>query len=261
MLPIINRPVLDYVIEDCLKAGVNRFILVINQHNYQPLHYYRENLRLKKYLTNKGKSAFYKQISHIHHKAEFIFVKQTDSDPYGTSIPLLLAKKKVQNENAFFYLTGDDFVYFPDSKRSFAQELICVWSDTQAEMAMGCIQTSSDQLTQFGVVESEVINGQHYLRRIVEKPTPEIAPSGQINISKYLLSPLIFEYLEKQQPNQKSGEYYITDALEKIAQDYPIAVLPTNGKYLNAGDPVSWLKANLTIARDQPEIWQQLELD
>jgi UTP--glucose-1-phosphate uridylyltransferase len=96
MLPIMNRPVIDYVIDDCIKAGIQQFIIIMNEHNYQPLHYYRENIRLKEYLDSMNKSKAYSTVEDLHTKAQFTFVKQSKTDPYGTSIPVLLAQEHIK---------------------------------------------------------------------------------------------------------------------------------------------------------------------
>lgn len=260
MLPIINRPVIDYIVEDCKKAGINEFVIVINEHNYQPLHYYRENLRLAEYLKQMNKFHLYKQVEDLHQGASFTFIKQTDSDPYGTSIPVLLAKKEISNEEAFLYLTGDDFIFFADKSRSFIAELMSEYYDSQAEAALCSIQVAAETTSQYGIISMKYDGKNHLLEALVEKPDLGKAPSNLANISKYILTPSILPILETQKVNVKSGEYFITDAIEKFAQTNKVLVHQTKGKYLNAGDPTNWLKANLIVAGSDPELKKQLAL-
>ncbi|HQM16109.1 MAG TPA: sugar phosphate nucleotidyltransferase, partial [Candidatus Woesebacteria bacterium] len=259
MLPILNRPVLDYIVSDCMTAGITRFVMVINEHNYQPLHYFRENLRLKQYLTEKGKADLYQQVTRFPGNCEFIFVKQIDSDPYGTSIPLKLAQSALQDEDAFLYITGDDFVFYPDAHRSFFLELIKTFQESNAQAVMSCIEVPKQQIGQFGIIETHRANQHWVLDSLIEKPDPSTSTSNLANISKYVFTHSILEMVNQQTINPTSGEFYITDALIQLNQRSPVVVHQSDGKYLNAGDPVSWLKANLIVAGADPQLKNHLQ--
>lgn len=96
------------------------------------------------------------------------------------------------------------------------------------------------------------------LESIVEKPKPEDAPSDLVNISKYILSNQVFDILKTQTPNPSSGELYITDTLTELAKLQPVAVHVPQGSYLDGGNPLEWLKANVTIGLQQPELAEPL---
>jgi UTP--glucose-1-phosphate uridylyltransferase len=259
MLPILNRPVIDYVVNDCVKAGIEEIVIVMNAHNYQPLHFYRENKRLYQYLKQMNKLDLYEQVASLHQKAHFHFVKQSDKDPYGTSIPIKLAADYIRNEEAFLYLTGDDFIYFADPKRSLVQELIELYTQSRADGVITCIEKPWEEVHRYGVAEIENSNGIIYLKNFVEKPDPGTAPSNLANVSKYILTPSVLPLIERQEPNEKSGEYYITDIVLELAQKGKIAVKTTDGKFLNAGEPLTWLRANLRLAADDPELKKGLQ--
>jgi len=258
MLPIMNRPVIDYIVTDCKMAGIQEFVIVINEHNYQPLHYFRENLRLAEYLRQMNKTHLYQKVENLHQGAKFTFIKQTDKDPYGTSIPVALAKQEIINEDAFLYLTGDDFVFFADNSHSFIADLISDFNRSNAEAALCGIEVPTEATSQYGIISMKNERGINFLESLVEKPSVEETPSNLANISKYILTPAILPILENQEINTKSGEYYITEALEEFAQTNDVLVHQTTGKYLNAGDPVNWLKANLIVAGSNPELRNQL---
>ncbi len=259
MLPLFNKPVLDYIVSDCVRAGIKDIVIVINEHNYQPLHYFRENQRLASYLAQMNKSHLYKKVEHIHQQANFSFIKQTDSHPYGTSIPLILAQKEIQDEQAFLYLTGDDLVFFADPNRSFIQELINEYQQSAAKAAISGIQVSNQSVSQYGIISHSTENNHCYLKKLIEKPKATEAPSNLANISKYILSPEILPIIHQQNADKNSGEYFITDAIEQLSHDHKVLVHQTKGKYLNAGDPVNWLKANLIVASANPTLKQELQ--
>ncbi|KUK79730.1 MAG: UTP-glucose-1-phosphate uridylyltransferase [Microgenomates bacterium 39_7] len=258
MLPLLNKPIIDYIVDDSIKAGIEEFVIVMNSHNYQPLHYFRENNRLEEYLKEMNKSHLYEEVKDLHQKAKFTFIKQTRNDPYGTSIPLLLSSKEIENEEAFLYLTGDDVIFFEDQRKSFVSELINTFQQSDADAALSCIEKSNEELHQYGVVKMKQKGNWNFLEFFVEKPSPDQAPSNLANISKYILTPSILPIIHSQKPNQSNNEFYITDAILELTKTEKVVINQTQGKYLNSGDPINWLKANLTVAGSDLEIREQL---
>jgi len=258
MLPILNRPIIDYVVDDLVKAGVEEIVFVISEHNIQLLHYYRENKRLYNYLKRMGKVDLYERVANLHTKAKFTFIRQPDDAPYGTAVPVLFAKEHLVKEEAFFVFMGDDFL-FNANGFSESQAMLKLFQASGASGVMACVKKPKSQISRYGVVKMREINGHRYLDSIVEKPPVEKAPSNLVNISKYILTPKIFEILDKQGPNPDSGELYITDTVTTLAQQEKVAIYTPKGYYLDGGNPAEWLKANLTVAYHQPEIWEKVK--
>ncbi len=258
MLPVLNRPLVDYVVEDCIKAGITDIVFIISEHNRQLLHYYSENKRLQNYLVERGKSEFYSQVEPIHQQANFTFIKQSDNDPYGTAVPVKLAQEQLQDEEAFIVFMGDDFI-FNSNGVSETASLIETFNNSGAEALATCLEKPADMLHKYGVAEVADDNGFSFLKRLVEKPAPGTAPSNLANISKYIFTPKIFEIIEKQAPNQESGELYITDSISILAQEAKVVIHKPEGKYLDAGYVSGWLQANLEIAKNNPELRAEIE--
>lgn len=258
MLPILDRPLIDYVVEDCVRAGIEEIVFVVNEHNYQIMHYYRENARLYEYLKKFNKIHLYEQIAHLHEQASFHFVKQKDSDPYGTAVPVLLAKDYVKDEEAFLVLMGDDFIYHSAGK-SFVRDMIDVYEKSGAKALLTCVEKPDDILNKYGVVKSSQKENFQFLDGIVEKPALGSAPSNLVNISKYIFSQEIWSILHQQSINPQSGEFYITDSLQTLVKTEPVIVHTPQGVYLDGGYPLGWLLANLTVARDNSELWSEIK--
>jgi len=254
MLPILDRPLIDYVVEDCIKAGITDIVFVINQHNYQVLHYYRENARLYEYLEKMGKLHLYEKIKHLHTQANFHFVKQKDSDAYGTAVPVELAKEYLQDEEAFLVLMGDDFIYNANQHCEIAS-MIETFDNSGAKGLVTCIEKPKDMLHRYGIAKLTSSNGFNFLEALVEKPATGTAPSNLANISKYILPREIFDLIAVQQPNPQSGELYITDTVSQLASSEKVVVHQPKGEYLDGGYPLGWLVANLTVAKSDPAIW------
>jgi UTP--glucose-1-phosphate uridylyltransferase len=258
MLPILDRPIVDYIVEDCVKAGITEIIFVINEHNLQTLHFYRENNRLKEYLDKMGKPERYDEVRHLHEQATFHFVKQKESDQYGTAVPLKLAKNHVENEDAFLVLMGDDFIYNSNGE-SEIKKMIDLYNESNAEGLVTCIEKPDEILHKYGVASIAKNNGYSFLKDIIEKPERGSAPSNLINISKYIFSKKVFEILENQVEDQRIGELLITDTATSLANEKPVVVYIPTGKYLDCGYPLGWLMANLTVAKNDPVLVTELQ--
>lgn len=258
MIPVINRPVVDYLVDDLVKAGITDIIFVVDEHNPQILHFYRENVRLEEYLKRKNKADLYAQVKTLHTKAKFHFVKQTDKDQYGTALPLKLAQAHLKDEEAFVVLMGDDILYNADGSSEVAK-MIAHLEKTGADALATFVEQPTDRLHMYGIAETTEKDGTTYLKNLIEKPAAGTAPTNLANISKYILTPEIFDLIDQQQPDPKFGEFYLTDTVTTLAQTKNVAVYTPSGTYLDCGYPLGWLKANLTIAKDNPELWKELK--
>lgn len=248
MLPLLNRPLIDYVVDDCLKAGIKEIILVVRENDSLIRRYYSANPDLQRIFQKLGKPEKYQQLAQIHSKASFIFVNQSENDPYGTAVPLRIARPHLETEEAFLVMMGDDFIYYPDQESSTARELINLMKTTRAGAAMTCIPVPAATARKYGIAEVVKKNGRYYLKTLIEKPSPGKTSSTLANISKYAFTPQVFKVLAKQKPEAKSGELMITDTLLALAKKSPVAVHLSSGEYLDCGYPAGWLKANLTLA-------------
>lgn len=258
MLPILQKPIIDYVVEDLVQAGVEEIIFVINEHNIQIKHYYSENLRLYEYLKKMDKEALYQQVAQLHTQAKFTFIKQPDNDKYGTAVPVKIAEKFLKDEKAFFVFMGDDFLYSPQGK-SEATRMLQLFEENNVGGVATFIQKPEHELHRYGIAQVEKRDNLTYLKSIVEKPAPGTAPSNLTNISKYIFTPEIFEIIENQQPNPESGELYITDSAQQLAQRSQVLVHTPISKWLDGGNLNGWLKANLTVAWHDPRLKAELE--
>ncbi len=257
MLPVLNRPLIEYVVNDCILAGIEEIIFVVSEHNTQLKHFYSENDRLKDYLERMHKSQLYPSVEALHTKARFTFVVQKDAEQYGTATPVKLAQEHVQDEDAFIVFMGDDFVYNADGSSEAARMIASFTSSGAAGLAT-CIEKPDNVLHKYGIAEVEKRETHTFLKNLIEKPATGTAPSNLANISKYIFTPHIFELLARQQPNPQSGELYITDTVLTLAQEQDVVIHTPHGEYLDGGYLGGWLKANLTVAHTTPGLKEEL---
>lgn len=271
MLPILNRPTIDYLVDDCVKAGVQEIILVVKEGDNRLVdHYYTESQLLEEYLVKMGKLEQNAHHLEKYQNVKFTFVEQSLANLYGTAVPVTLVKEHLQEEDAFVVLMGDDFLFNQDGS-SETERMINYFQKYQPAVGLvTCIPKPTEELFKYGVAKTKTIagvDGVNFLENLIEKPDPENAPSNLINISKYILTPEIFEIIEEQQPNPSNGELYITDSVAALAsagnsrvasQNSRVLVYEPKGTYLDSGTVPSWLKANLTVAAADPELKKEI---
>lgn len=253
MLPILSRPTIDYVVADCVRAGIENIVIIINEHNMQIKHFYSQNNRLKAYLEQMQKADRYQEVEHLHAQARFTFIKQPDSEQYGTAVPVKLAEELLKDESAFLVFMGDDFIYNADES-SEASRMIETFYASNAQALATCIERPTESLHKYGIAEVEHRQGYTYLTSLIEKPSPGTAPSNLANISKYIFTPQIFDVIRHQELDQKSGELYITDSIMQIARQDAVVIHTPTGEYLDSGSVATWLHANLTVASQDKEL-------
>lgn len=259
MLPILNRPIIDFVVFDCLNAGIEEIIFVVKENENRLVeHFYSETSSLKHHIHRLGKSDKSLNLGlAIPENVRFRFVTQTLADKYGTAVPVILAKKYLQEEDAFLVFMGDDFIYNPRTIE--AKEMIELFQKSNSQGLVTCISKPDSELHRYGVAVTRKEGEFTYLENLVEKPAPGTAPSNLINISKYIFTPKIFELLQDQEPNAKSGEYYITETATALARENNVVIHTPEGRYLDGGSVINWLKANLIVAKDDPDLAEKLQ--
>ncbi len=258
MLPILAKPFIDLVVDDCISAGITDIIFVIKEGDTQIQDYYSENFRLKAYLEKMGKLDKYAKVEQIHKKAKFTFVTQKDSDHYGTSTPVKLCYDLVKDEEAFLAFYGDD-LFLSNSGQSMIPSMIEEFTNSNAAAAITCIDVPKRFVSKYGIAEYREENGHKFLTRQVEKPDPEAVNSTFVTISKFIFTPKIFKYLDEQELDGKLGEMLITTAYSALAQDEKMLLFtPKDCEYLDSGYAWGWLKANLIMAKKDKVLWQEV---
>lgn len=252
MLPILNRPVIDYVVEDCIKAGITDIYFVVSQGSTQIRDYYKHAPALEAYLKASGKDEMISQITPPK-DVRFTFVEQPTGAgaKHGTTIPVWLCREYIKPDEHILVLMGDDFIYNSDGSSEVAR-LIKEVELTGSGSCMLGVEVPHETVGKYGVIAMHN-DGDHYVfDHIQEKPSIDEAQSNFINISKFIFEASFFEYLDKAVQKEESGEYLITDPLNAYVQDgNRLGVLPISGKYLDSGTVENWLEANNFVARDK----------
>lgn len=243
MLPLGNRPIVDYIVEDCLEAGVERIIFVVRPAQTQIRHFYSEESIIRDFLKQRNALDKYAPLDNLPRKAEFTFVDQPADERYGTAIPLLCAETVLEGK-PFLYINGDALVWKPGV--SVTSEMVTALSRERAAAALLAKRISREDVSRYGVLK---LREDGSFAGITEKPSVEEAPSNFINLGAYVLNDSIFPLLRDLNPDPKTGEYYVTDALEAFAGSNRTYVHDVEGaQLLDVGTPENFIASNRIIA-------------
>lgn len=245
MLPIGNRPVIDYVVEDCVRAGITDIYFVVGEQSEQLRRFYGKNQQLQEYLERKGKTAELDELRRLKEQAQFHFIVQTANDPYGTAIPVQLAFPELGPHESVVVMMGDQFTYSRSGESEVANLLAKVQASGAAS-GMVVAPVPPEEVSKYGIVELDA-NG--FFKRIVEKPQPQDAPSTLNNLSMYVFDAEMLRCVSNV-TSPTNGEFLLTDALNSYVGQLgkPLAVVEAVGTYLDSGTPDGWLQANAFIA-------------
>ncbi|HSD56087.1 MAG TPA: sugar phosphate nucleotidyltransferase [Candidatus Saccharimonadales bacterium] len=247
MLPVGNRPVIDYIVEDCIRAGITDITFVVGEQSQQIHTYYGHNVLLEEYLAQHGKNEMLAEVQKLSTEANFRYVVQDQNQPYGTSIPIWLARDFAAADEPFLYLYGDNIFYNQDGSSAVA-DFVRQAMSASTPGAMMTVEVPMDQVSQYGIVASRKQGDIELYEKIVEKPKPEEAPSNLNNAGCFMIRPDIMPYVERSILHAPQIEKYFIDALNWYVKDgNDIAVVRTKAEFLDCGNVTTWLHANNRI--------------
>jgi len=243
MLPIGNRPVVDYVVQDCITAGITDIYFIISEQSTQLRDYYRSNIDLIDYLKRNGKEKMLPLIAPP--KINMHYITQSSFGKYGTSIPVSLVVPLLDEGESAVVLMGDDGIYRKDGGSEVARLIAAAGEDS----SMLGVKVAHDEVSKYGVLD---VNDNGEFKGIVEKPNPEDAPSNMVNVSKYVFNYAALKLIEEHADiDDIDGEYYITDPINTyVSNGGKLKVIPAEGQYIDSGTAQGWLKANQIVIGD-----------
>lgn len=243
MLPIGNRPIVDYVVQDCLAAGINDIYFVVGEDSEQLQDYYRSNITLNDYLRRNGKEDKLPLIAPLQN-VKLHFITQPSYGKYGTAVPVGLVAGDVSEGESVVVLMGDDFIYNENGSSEVKRLLEAI---PEGSCGLLAARVPKEEVSRYGVIEQD--SEGNYVR-IVDQPTPENAPSDLINISKYVLTKEVIDRAADLPPAH-NGEYQLPDAINDfVSEGGKVRVVPAEGQYLDGGSVEGWLHANRVVLGD-----------
>ena len=247
MLPVGNRPLVDYSVQELIKAGITDIYMAIsNVEPCQVQEFYRDNLALNDYLVERGKADRLALAKTLPDHVKIHYTTQDPAGRYGTAVPIALVVEEYNLDEPVLVFMGDDFVWNPDGE-SAAESLIHSLQSENESAILG-VEIPREKVDKYGVLS--VQDGK--LVDVIEKPSIEEAPSNMINVSKYIMSRdllrRVVNYVKSHDFGPLDQEYLVTDPIDEYIKEGGIMrVAPTTGEYLDGGSVEGWVHANNVV--------------
>lgn len=256
MLPIVDKPTIQFIVEEALKSGIEEILVVTGKAKRSIEDHFDSNIELEHNLEQKGKNDLLKLVNDTT-AINLHFIRQ--SHPRGLGDAVLQAKAFVGNE-PFVVMLGDDLMDITDDKAlPLTKQLIKDFEETHAS-TIAVMPVPHEDVSSYGVIapHKEVRKGLYSVDTFVEKPTPEDAPSDLAIIGRYLLTPEIFAILENQAPGA-GNEVQLTDAIDTLNKTQRVFAHEFSGNRYDVGDKFGFMKTSIDYALKHPQVKDDLK--
>ncbi|WP_304021328.1 UTP--glucose-1-phosphate uridylyltransferase GalU [Desulfovibrio piger] len=251
MLPIYNKPVIQYVVEEAQRAHIKDVIFVTNRDKNVIEDHFDHNLQLEDLLERSGKLDKLEEVRRVAEMVNILSVRQKRQLGLGHAV---LCARELVGDEPFAVMVGDDLMF---SGVSGIGQLIEV-AMAEKMPVIGVMEVPWEKVSRYGIIDGEeVAPGVYRVRDMVEKPKREDAPSRMAIVGRYVLTPDIFDYLEKVKPGH-GGEIQLTDALQAMAKDRGMMAVRMAGMRFDAGDWAEFLSANIYFALQDESLRYEL---
>ena len=248
MLPIVDKPTLQYIIEECVASGIEEILIITGRNKKSIEDHFDRSVELEMELEKSGKEEMLKMVREISDMVIMHFIRQ--KEPRGLGHAILCAKTFVGNE-PFAVLLGDDVVY-NDNKPCLKQLIDCY--EEYKTSVLGVQTVEPQDVNKYGIVGGLHIEDRVYkVKNLIEKPAVEEAPSNVAILGRYIITPKIFEILENTKPG-KGNEIQLTDALLELIKHEAMYAYDFEGRRYDVGDKLGFLQATVEFALKREEL-------
>ena len=252
MLPLVDRPLIQYSVEEAINSGIEQIILITALGKGAIENYFDRSFELEYILGEKGENRMLKQIQELSNLVDICYIRQKEQLGLGHAI---LMAKDVIGEEPFAVLLPDDIV---DSRTPVLKQMLGVYEQYKASV-IAVERIDKKDSVKYGVIEPRQISEHvHQILGLVEKPQPDKAPSDLGVVGRYILTPQIFDMLENTPPG-KNREIQITDAMQLLLKKQLIYACEFEGTRYDTGTPLTWLKATVAFALKHPDYGQEFK--
>jgi UTP--glucose-1-phosphate uridylyltransferase len=250
MLPIVDTPVIQYVVEEAVASGITDILMIIGKGKRAIEEHFDRHFDLESELERKGRMAEAEEIRRISTMANIHFIWQREMNGLGDAIRY--ARHHVGDE-PFVVMLGDTLLEDHTRREPITRQMVDLY-ERYGESVVAMEEVPEHKVHRYGIVDGEPV-GDHVwkIRDLIEKPTPEEAPSRMAIAGRYILTPDVFEHLE-QTPPGKNGEIQLTDAMRRMVRTRPMYGLHFQGTRHDIGNRLDFLRTNITFALRRPEL-------
>ena len=251
MLPILDKPTIQYIVEEAARAGIEDIIIVTGRHKRAIEDHFDSQKELEMVLKEKGKSELLEKVQYSTELANIFYVRQKEQKGLGHAISS--ARQFIGNE-PFAVLLGDDIV---ESEVPAVKQLIDVYEET-GHSVIGVQEVPEADTHRYGIIDPLTKNGRQYeVKKFVEKPAQGTAPSNLAILGRYVLTPEIFDYL-KTQKEGAGNEIQLTDAIERMNNDNQVYAYDFEGERYDVGEKLGFVKTTIEYALKDDSMREEL---
>ena len=251
MFPIIDKPVIQFIVEELLEAGIENVIFVTGRHKRPIEHHFDINTDLERHLEEAGKEEILENIREISHMINPIYVRQKEQLGLGHAV---LTAEPVVGKEPFLVSLGD--IVLEDGSGAL-KDMMDIYTRF-GKSVIALFEVDREEVSKYGVAKvKEIEEGVYIVEDLVEKPSPEEAPSNLAIVGRYIFTPKIFEKLKETKPG-KGGEIQLTDAMRLLLEEEAIYAYRFTGKVYDTGNPIDYLKTVFEFALNREDISEEL---
>lgn len=243
MLPLIDKPIIQYLVEECADAGIEEVIIVVSPGEVTKFedYFYGSATNIRTLMIRQGKLDRWDKVEQVFKLPKITIMPQDERLPYGNGRPILTAKDLVENEDAFVVMFGDDLVL---SEISATKQMVDYFhKEKDLDGVLAVQEVPWEEVERYGVVKLKD-GTKDEAEYVVEKPPRDKAPSNLISYGRYVLTPKIFEYL-KADSTGLDNELWLQDANHQVARHGKVKVKVIDGEWMTTGDPIRYMKAHV----------------
>jgi len=251
MLPLVNKPLIQYSVEEAVACGIEKIIMVTAPGKTAIEDYFDRSFELEDMLMQKGEIEQAKELSRLSNMTDICYIKQKEQKGLGHAV---LSAKSMIGKEPFILILPDDLFEQREKVLSNMMDIYLQYGGSVVAVK----EVTEPEISRYGIISPEEVAERVYrIKELVEKPQPSEAPSNLAIMGRYILMPEIFELLGSTQPG-KNGEIQITDALQLMLQNQPIYGYEFEGERYDAGTPLGWLETNIALGLKEPVIGTRL---
>jgi len=251
MLPIVDRPVIQYIVEEAVAAGLTEIVMVTARGKEVIEDYFDLDPELERLLEAKGDDRRLQEMRRLREMADIVCVRQKGRAGNGHAV---LAARSVIGDEPFAVFFPDDVIL---SEQPAIGQLADVYKRFEATV-LAVQEVPHEEVVHYGVIEPRTVEPRlHRVHSIIEKPTLDQAPSNLTTVGRFVVTPRLFEVLDRTPPG-RSGEVWLMDAFDALAREEPVYAYQYEGERFDCGQPLGLLKASLRVASRRPDLSREL---
>jgi UTP--glucose-1-phosphate uridylyltransferase len=254
MLPIVDQPILLYVVEEAVRAGIEDIILVAGRGKSAIEDFFDRSFEVEYQLEKTGRLDILMRLQKIRDMANIISIRQKEALGLGHAV---YSGAPIIGKENFAVLLGDEIMYSESSEPTVTEQLSHIFAETGLS-TVAIMQVEESEVEKYGIVDGEkTTQGYYKVKNVIEKPKASAAPSRLALPGRYVFTAQIFEYLKNAKPG-KNGEIQLTDAMTEVAKNHGLIATTFKAKRFDAGDKLGYLMANIEIALMREDLGPQL---